>query len=562
MHVLRAGNLLRQDVLGGADPFVIVRKDGKIIGKTKVRHDTLKPVWKDESFLVQIPLLRNGAPAERCEVRLEVWDMDFASKTLMGVVRLGNDQLVTDSTIRRYGLMPECPSAKFLADPQKIDPRLGWLEIRCAVAGRLTLNVNQADDVRAADDSGTSDPFVKVRWEGVGQRTVAQCGPEKRTLNPRWNFTLQLSVPMTQPDNLFATVVVEVWDHDVLGHDFLGLCCIDPHEMTSAAESGKLITRRLLDKDEKGREKRQAAGTLSWKVEPADAICNMRKRLAKKVREVRTANRLDGTTVMFEVTKATDLKNTGNRFQLPDPYVNVVLHGNRIGRTSTRPNTLNPVWKADGREAFTLKNVPTLAGETQGTSPSEYLVRFAVFDEDLGRDDKMGEASMGWDMLMKEGEHFLPIRGYVVDKSRTQERFKKHQAAIEKHLRRAEKGRSVKKEADEQTAVDLDRIAKAQPTNQQGRRVDGRRVAAAGTRRANEGVRRRNVRAPGAALYVRVWHVARVRLRLYGAHDVRPADWGVGGGKADPYLATERTLFDLEEDDATNTGLSSRFGSA
>ena len=42
----------------------------------------------------------------------------------------------------------------------------------------------------------------------------------------------------------------------------------------------------------------------------------------------------------------------------------------------------------------------------------------------------------------------------------------------------------------------------------------------------------------GALMYVRVWHVARVRLRVTGAHDIRPADWGVSGvlgGRADPY---------------------------
>ena len=66
-------------------------------------------------------------------------------------------------------------------------------------AATRRLCVNQADEIRAADPSGTSDPYVKVKWAAVGTRTVGRCAPEKRTLNPRWNFTLNLSVPLTQP---------------------------------------------------------------------------------------------------------------------------------------------------------------------------------------------------------------------------------------------------------------------------------------------------------------------------------------------------------------------------
>ena len=88
-------------------------------------------------------------------------------------------------------------------------------------------------------------------------------------------------------DSLFAAVLVEVWDHDFLGDDFLGLVAIDPAELITAAETGGLVTRRLLDKDEKGRKKRQAHGTLSFKVEQSVAICNLRRRLCKKVMSAR-----------------------------------------------------------------------------------------------------------------------------------------------------------------------------------------------------------------------------------------------------------------------------------
>lgn len=511
VHILRGGNMVRTDAFGGADPFVILRRNGKVIGQTRTKYNTVKPHWRDEHFLVQVPLSSKGLPAERVEVRLEVWDQDLFSKTLMGMVRLGADDLCTDSVIRRYALQPECPSAAFLRNPEKVHPALGWLEVRCVVAGCLQLCVNQADDIRAADPSGTSDPFVKVKWAAVGCRTVGQCAPEKRTLNPRWNFTLNLSVPLTQPDCLFQTVVVEVWDHDFVGPDFLGLVTIDPAELVAAAETGALVTRRLLDKDEAGRKKRQADGTLSFKVEQAIAICNLRRRLSKKSLEAKTSNKLDGCTVKFCVTKCTNLKQKKGwftprgelSFLLPDPYVSVRLQSKRLGRTSTRPDTLNPIWTNENQEGtFTLKNVPTYAKKTQGTSTSDYIVTLGVFDDDVGRDRPMGCGIMHWEELMREGEHALPIRGGVnTDREARELKFAKHKPRMESHVTRAVKGNSLKKKVVPQTLEE-------------------------------------HIQMGGSCLYVRVWHVARVRLRVTAAHDVRPADWGLAGvvgGRADPY---------------------------
>ena len=51
-----------------------------------------------------------------------------------------------------------------------------------------------------------------------------------------------------------------------------------------------------------------------------------------------------------------------------------------------------------------------------------------------------------------------------------------------------------------------------------------------------------HIEAGGALMFVRVWHVARVRLRVTGAHDVRPADYGISGvlgGRADPYCVVK-----------------------
>jgi len=389
--------------------------------------------------------------------------------------------------------------------------------------------------------AGTSDPYVVVKWDGVDKRTVGKCAPEKRTVNPRWGFHINLSVPMTQPDNLFAAIVLEVFDHDpspLDADDFLGLCVIDPHELTMAAESGKLVTRRLLDRDEKGRLKREAAGTLSWRVSSNPSICALRRRLADRVRKSVTANHLDGTKVKFEVLRATRLVNTDGKFGLADPYVNVVVAGVKIGRTSCKPNTLNPVWPGDGSQAFTLRNVPTLG---QSRDHGNYLVRFGIFDMDIGKDDRMGEAALPWDLLMKEGEHELPIRNYVIDPTRARDRALKYRKHLEGHIKMHQDGNQSAEQRAEGVVKDVERIMQAAATTSAGRRMDGRRVGVvAGDGRVKKGPtnkkRRAAARGPGATLFVRVWHVARVRLHVNGAHELRAADIGIlHEGRADPY---------------------------
>ena len=61
----------------------------------------------------------------------------------------------------------------------------------------------------------------------------------------------------------------------------------------------------------------------------------------------------------------------------------------KIADTNQDVSRSNPNNSADSsnkndKETFTLKNVPTYAKETQGTSASEYVVSLNVFDDDVG----------------------------------------------------------------------------------------------------------------------------------------------------------------------------------
>ncbi|KAJ8601194.1 hypothetical protein CTAYLR_003229 [Chrysophaeum taylorii] len=511
VRVLRAGGLVRQDLLGGADPFVLVRHDGRFIGRTGTRHNTLKPVWKNEAFSFTLRLDDDGNVAKKdTELRLEIWNADLTAKQFMGVIRLGPAQLLTPHGIMRYALLPEKPSAKYLASPNSYDPKLGWIEIDVSVSSQLTIDIIKAEGLRAADSSGTSDPYVQVRWAGPNARKVARCSAEKRTLSPKWFFMLPLSVPLAQPDSMFASLVLEVWDYDLVGsHDFLGLCVIDPHELVSAAEtsaSKKDQTRRLLNRDKCGRERQEAQGTIFWKVRSSLPVLRLRRKLLDMVRAETTSNVLDGAHVKFEILKASHLKNM-DTFGLSDPYVAAYAYGRKIGATSVVSNSLNPVWPGDGTQVFTIKNFPTF-GDAEANA--EFMVRLAIYDSDFGRrDDLMGEAALTWKLLMSHGTHELAIKGRVFDPKRA-----------------GEKAVLLKKKMEAYAArVGLSRNS----NNEKAARVSP-------TRRRKPSV----VTKVTPTLVVRVWHVAKVRLHLNSAHGLRAADVGIlSAGKSDPYAVVK-----------------------
>lgn len=507
--ILRAGGLLRQDLLGGADPFVQLRLDGKLVGKTKTQHNTLKPVWKSQdAFHFCIPINADGDVAARSmEARIEVWNSAgmLGRHQLMGVTRIGARQLMMQYGVTRYALTPENPSAQFLKDPDSVYPGLGWIEISVKVSAEITFEVVKAEGLRAADKSGTSDPYAVIRWDGPDARKVGRCAAAKRTLSPEWFFSVPLSVPLTQPESIFASIVIEVWDHDSFAsHDFLGLCVVDSYELMAMTSEIQTTTTRLLNRD----KRKEAEGDVTYKVEVAQSVVRLRQRLMESTRKEKTANVLDGAHVKFEILRATRLSNKDGRFGISDPYVKAYANEQKIGSTSIVYNSLNPEWPGDGSETFTLKNFPTF-GDT--SKNENFMVRLSIYDSDtLGRDDFMGEAALTWDLLMKAGTHSLPVKGRIFDPKRA-----------------GEKAVAFKKKMEAYYAKRVGRRDNSPAT---------RKVETEKAKRKCRRHHRNSITRETPTLVVRVWHIARVRLHLTSAHQLRAADVGIlTAGKSDPY---------------------------
>jgi Ca2+-dependent lipid-binding protein len=79
----------------------------------------------------------------------------------------------------------------------------------------FTIKIVEAEDLKACDPNGTSDPYVVLGDEY--QKRLAKTRVVMRNLNPRWDESVDISVQ--GPINIIATI----WDWDTFGdHDFVG----------------------------------------------------------------------------------------------------------------------------------------------------------------------------------------------------------------------------------------------------------------------------------------------------------------------------------------------------
>ncbi len=79
----------------------------------------------------------------------------------------------------------------------------------------FTVKIVEAEDLKACDTNGTSDPYVVLCDEY--QKRLAKTRIIMRNLNPRWDESVDITVQ--GPLNIIATI----WDYDTFGdHDFVG----------------------------------------------------------------------------------------------------------------------------------------------------------------------------------------------------------------------------------------------------------------------------------------------------------------------------------------------------
>eukprot|EP00270_Netrium_digitus_P018027 TRINITY_DN6782_c0_g1_i1.p1 TRINITY_DN6782_c0_g1~~TRINITY_DN6782_c0_g1_i1.p1 ORF type:complete len:573 (+),score=172.20 TRINITY_DN6782_c0_g1_i1:120-1838(+) len=259
VKLVQGRGLLNVEMISKSDPFALlfVRPIPKWMRKSKTIGNSLNPLWNETFFLlVQDPptqklyvrvmdfeelqharFLGEGAlpikdlkPGQLKEVWLplvgDVEDPQSDSKK-RGEVQMEVIYRHLDAEGNPIGSVPP-GFPKYVEDPdanpgskstrrsttRQLTPKM--LQFDPPQAGVLTVTVKKGKDLVVKDYTGSSDPFVILKMELGKEKYNTKV--VQQNLNPEWNESFDLIIQDAAHDLL----IMEVWDHDVIGKDFMG----------------------------------------------------------------------------------------------------------------------------------------------------------------------------------------------------------------------------------------------------------------------------------------------------------------------------------------------------
>ncbi|XP_038548684.1 synaptotagmin Va isoform X2 [Micropterus salmoides] len=217
--ILQAQDLPAMDLGGTSDPYVKVYMlpDKKKKFETKVQRKNLCPVF-NETFIFKIPYSELGGQT----LVLQVFDFDrFGKHDVIGEIKIPMNSIDLAQPIHEW---------KDLVGGEKEEQeKLGDICISLRyvpTAGKLTVNIMEAKNLKKMDVGGLSDPFVKVVLQHNGKRLKKKkTSVKQNTLNPYFNESFSFEIPFSQIQKI--QVLITVYDYDKLGsNDPIGKCWI------------------------------------------------------------------------------------------------------------------------------------------------------------------------------------------------------------------------------------------------------------------------------------------------------------------------------------------------
>ncbi|VDO39839.1 unnamed protein product [Haemonchus placei] len=202
--VIQAEDLPGMDMSGTSDPYVklylLPEKKKKV--ETKVHRKTLNPVF-NETFIFKVAF--NEITAKT--LVFAIYDFDRFSK---------HDQIGQEKSLGDI-----CFSLRYVP-----------------TAGKLTVVILEAKNLKKMDVGGLSDPYVKIVLMQGGKRLKKKkTSIKKCTLNPYYNESFSFEVPFEQIQSFDAfllqvplqkvSLMITVMDYDKLGsNDAIGRCLL------------------------------------------------------------------------------------------------------------------------------------------------------------------------------------------------------------------------------------------------------------------------------------------------------------------------------------------------
>ncbi|XP_043191808.1 synaptotagmin 1-like isoform X8 [Amphibalanus amphitrite] len=217
--VIQCEELPALDMGGTSDPYVKVYllPDKKKKFETKVHRKTLNPVFNETFTFKNVPY----ADAMGKTLVFAIYDFDrFSKHDQIGEVKLPLCTIDLAQTIEEW------------RDLVSVEGDGGQLGDICfslryvPTAGKLTVVILEAKNLKKMDVGGLSDPYVKIALMQNGKRLKKKkTSIKKCTLNPYYNESFTFEVPFEQIQKV--QLVVTVVDYDRIGtSEPIGKCVL------------------------------------------------------------------------------------------------------------------------------------------------------------------------------------------------------------------------------------------------------------------------------------------------------------------------------------------------
>ncbi|XP_043958069.1 synaptotagmin-2-like isoform X1 [Gambusia affinis] len=213
--ILQAADLISMDSGGTSDPYVrvFVLPDKKKKFDTKVHKKTLNPVF-NETFIFKIPFAEMGGKT----LVMAVYDFDrFSKHDIIGEIKIPMNTLDLAKPIEEWRDLDSADQE----EPEKLGDICISLRY-VPTAGKLTICILEAKNLKKMDVGGLSDPYVKINLLQNGKRLKKKkTTVKKNTLNPYYNESFSFEIPLEQMQKIQA--VITVLDYDKIGkNDAIG----------------------------------------------------------------------------------------------------------------------------------------------------------------------------------------------------------------------------------------------------------------------------------------------------------------------------------------------------
>ncbi|KAL9937202.1 hypothetical protein V8E36_003611 [Tilletia maclaganii] len=312
---------------GQPDPYVAISIDDKeVLAKTKFKHSTVNPQWKETKFILlnnlngMLTLIINDFNQHRADTRLGIASFDLKELEEDPEHELVSTPVVHEAKDRgevQYSLSyyPVIKPEKGEDGKEKPLPNTS--------SGVVRLSVFQAKELdKRTGILNELNPFARIRLNG---QRIKDSKTVKRTYNPAFDINTEFLVT----DRKHAVIGVEVIDdRDITGDAVVGQISIKLDDLLAAKD--KQQDWFPLTKSKAGRLRMQA----QWKPVLMSGSKNGGNGYQPAI-----------GVVKFWLDKAIDVKNvealTGGK---SDPYVAIKLRGQVMAASTIINNNLNPIF--------------------------------------------------------------------------------------------------------------------------------------------------------------------------------------------------------------------------